>query len=198
MNTIFRWQIISEDVYTEYDGYTDYIYLLEWKYIGENGSYSSFIGGTTTFSTPSDTFIPFVDVTEQNKVSWLEQYNDVSIFQRQINIDIYNQQYTNIYRWYILGLETIPQFEGHQDFVTKVLYRYNVVNNLGFTADLQGQLTFNQAPTPYVEYANITEADVIVWLDTYTDKQQLQDNLTLNIIEQMNPTIVSLPLPWEQ
>jgi hypothetical protein len=198
MNTSFRWQIISEDVVMEYEGYTDYIYNFVWKYIGENGSYSSFISGTTTFSTPSGTFIPFVDVTEQDKIRWLEQCNDVSIFQRQINIDIYNQQYTNTYRWYILGLETMPQFEGHQDFVTKVLYRYNVVNNLGFTADLQGQLTFNQAPNPYVEYANITEADVIIWLDTYSDKQQLQDNLTINLFQQMNPVIVSLPLPWEQ
>jgi hypothetical protein len=103
-----------------------------------------------------------------------------------------------VYRWYILELETMPMYEVHQDFVTKVIYRYNVINNLGYTADLQGQLTFNQAPTPYVEYANITEADVITWLDTYTDKQQLQDNLTLNLIQQMNPAIVSLPLPWEQ
>lgn len=197
MNTIFRWQIISEDVYTEYDGYTDYIYSLEWKYIGESGTYSSFVSGVTSFSTPSDTFIPFADVTEQNKISWLEDNNNVSLFQRQINIDIYNQQYTNTYRWYILGLETIPQYEGHQDFVTKVLYRYNVVNDLGYTADLQGQLTFNQVPNPYVEYANITEADVILWLDTYTDRQQLRDNLTINLIQQMNPTIVSLPLPWE-
>jgi hypothetical protein len=78
------------------------------------------------------------------------------------------------------------------------LYRYNVVNNLGYSADIQGQLTFNEVPNPYVEYANITEADVITWLDTYTDKQQLQDNLTLNLIQQMNPAIVSLPLPWEQ
>lgn len=197
MNTIFRWQIISEDIITEYENYNDYIYIFDWKYIGENDSYSSFVSGTTTFATPSDTFIPFVDVTEQDKVSWLEQYNNVAPFQSKINIDIYNQQYTNVYRWYILELETIPMYEGHQNFITKVLYRYHVINNLGYTTDLQGQLTFNQVPNPYVEYANITEADVVIWLDTYTDKQQMQDNMTQNLMQQMSPAIVSLPIPWE-
>jgi len=196
MNTIFRWQIISEDVVAEYEGYNDYIYNFVWKYIGENDSYSSFIGGTTTFATPSDTFIPFVDVTEANRISWIEQYTNVDLMKYQINIDLYNQEYTTTYSWYIRELETIPQYEGHTNFVAKVIYKYTATNSLGYNSSIEGQLTFNEVPNPYVPYDSITESDVILWLDTYTDRQKLRDNLVTNIMEQMNPYIVTLPLPW--
>jgi hypothetical protein len=196
MNTIFRWQIISEDVYTEYQGYNDYIYFLDWKYIGENGSYTSEIIGKTTFEIPSETFIPFADVTEANRISWIEQLTNVDLMKYQINIDLYNQEYTTTYRWYIRELETIPQYEGHTNFVAKVIYKYTATNNLGYNSSIEGQLTFNEVPSPYVPYDSITESDVILWLDTYTDRQKLRDNLVTNIMEQMNPYIVTLPLPW--
>ena len=137
-----------------------------------------------------------MDVTEANRISWIEQNVSVNLLKSQINIDLYNQEYTTEYVWYINELETMPQYEGHTNFVSKVIYKYVATNNLGYKAELQGQLTFNTVPSPYVEYSAITELDVILWLDTYTDRDKLRENLINNIIQQMNPVVVTLPLPW--
>ena len=105
------------------------------------------------------------------------------------------------YRWYINQMDTIPDFSGYTYYISRIFYRYNAINDSGYTANVVGQLTFNELPSnpqdPYVPYSAITENDVIIWLDTYTDVSALQSQLDTNLNEQMNPTILNLPLPWE-
>ena len=95
-------------------------------------------------------------------------------------------------------MDTIPDFNGYTYYISRIFYRYNAINDSGYTTDLTGQLTLNELPTSeYVPYSAITENDVITWLDTYTDVTSLQAQLDNNLYEQMNPPILNLPLPWE-
>jgi hypothetical protein len=50
---------------------------------------------------------------------------------------------------------------------------------------------------PYIPYSALTEVNVTEWLDTYADVVNLQTKLTSMIDEQINPPIITLPLPWE-
>jgi hypothetical protein len=103
----------------------------------------------------------------------------------------------NTYRWYINELDVMPNFNGYSNFITRVVWRYNATNELGISVNLDGQLTFNEAPDPYVPYNLITEQQVIDWLDTYQDVASLQAQLDTMVEEKTNPKIVTLPLPWE-
>lgn len=107
----------------------------------------------------------------------------------------------NTYRWYINSLETYPTFDGYDLFVTKVNWRYNATNENGVTSNIEGMTTFNSVNDtiehPYVLYTNLTENEVTEWLDEYNDIISLREKLDILIDEQVNPVIVTLPLPWE-
>ena len=107
----------------------------------------------------------------------------------------------NTYRWYINQLQTIPTFSGVTDFVSNVNWRYDANDGEGYSAYLFGQTTFNvlidTPENPYIPYSALTEVNVTEWLDTYADVVNLQTKLTSMIDEQINPPIITLPLPWE-
>lgn len=106
------------------------------------------------------------------------------------------------FRWYINELDSIPDYNGYPYFVTKISYRYNAVNDSGYSADITGQIFFNEVNDtpehPYVQYSGLTQTEVIEWLNTYSDVSTLQSQLEAIISDKMNPPVVSLPLPWEQ
>lgn len=102
------------------------------------------------------------------------------------------------FRWYINGMDVIPDYNGYSNFVSRILWRYNASTEDGYNADITGQLCFNEVPDPYIDYYSITEAQVIDWLNTYQDVIALQEKLDQTINEIKNPAVVNLPLPWEQ
>jgi hypothetical protein len=105
----------------------------------------------------------------------------------------------NTYRWYINELDVMPDFNGYNNFITRIIWRYNATNQDGINVNLEGQLTFNEenGQEPYLPYNSITEQEVIDWLNTYQDVASLQAQLDKMMDEKVNPTIVNLPLPWE-
>lgn len=103
----------------------------------------------------------------------------------------------NTYRWYIYEMETIQDFNGFTNFVCKIRWRYNATNENGITADIVDQTTYNhRSENPYVEYNDISESITIQWLEETVDLVSLQTKLDNIINEKTNPSVVTLPLPW--
>ena len=103
------------------------------------------------------------------------------------------------FRWYINEMDTYPEYDGYNYFVTKVSWRYNATNDSGYTTNIMGQSTYNvvndTVEHPYVQYSALTETEVIEWLDAGENTITLREQLENNLNEQMNPPIVCLPLP---
>jgi hypothetical protein len=101
------------------------------------------------------------------------------------------------YNWVISQLDTAPQSEGLTDVVKVVHWRY-----VGEDADYRAEIySTYSCPSPsatdFTAYPDLTEADVIGWLEAGLDVQSLKDGIDAQIENQKNPPIVNLPLPWQ-
>ena len=106
----------------------------------------------------------------------------------------------NTYNWVISSLECYPQHEGHTDVVFTVHWRRQATDGNGHNAEIYGSqsVTLN-AEAPLTPYEQLTEAQVIGWLEdamgaeTLTAQEAALDQQTKN---QINPPVVTPPLPW--
>lgn len=101
------------------------------------------------------------------------------------------------YSWVIVQLDCAPSYEGLQDYVVNVHWRYGAQFESYFT-DMYGSQSFTEVAGPdFTPYADLTESQVIGWLEGVLDVPQMQDQLANTIESMVNPPIVVLPLPWE-
>ena len=104
---------------------------------------------------------------------------------------------TNTYRWYIYEMQVIPDLNGYTNFVTKITWRYNAINEDGITADIEGMTTYNEVnEDTYVDYYSLTEEEVNLWLDSQENISDLRNKLDSTILEKNNPIVITLPVPW--
>jgi hypothetical protein len=103
----------------------------------------------------------------------------------------------NTYNWNIKLMDTIPSFDGYEDFVTRVYWDYIGVNESGVSSKVEGYSEWNVVNEPnFISYADITLEDVTNWLEEYNDTNNLQSIITKKIEDIINPPIINLPLPW--
>jgi hypothetical protein len=103
----------------------------------------------------------------------------------------------NTYTWQITQMDTIPDFSGFTNFVTRVYWKYIGANENNISSSIVGYVEFDErGPNPYIEYNDLTEEDVINWLDTYASVDELQNIISQKIFDIENPPTVNLPLPW--
>ncbi len=106
-----------------------------------------------------------------------------------------------VYNWVVSSMVEYPKTpDGLDDVVFQVNWRRNateVVNDKTYFADTFGALSV-PPPTPedFIPYADLTEADVIGWLEAGLDVPTIDASLQESINLLINPTQVSLPLPW--
>lgn len=105
------------------------------------------------------------------------------------------------YSWTISQLDTAPQEGKLHDVVKVIHWRYEATEEVGdknYTAEVYSTYS---CPTPsdkdFTAYPDLTEADVVSWLEQGLDVSSLQDNLNAQIENQKNPPIVNLGLPWQ-
>lgn len=101
------------------------------------------------------------------------------------------------YNWIIESLDVAPQEGSLQNVVKVVHWRY-----VGTDADYSAEVYSSYAcPSPsatdFTAYPDLTEADVIAWLESGIDVDALKANIDSQIETQKNPPIVVLPLPWQ-
>jgi hypothetical protein len=101
------------------------------------------------------------------------------------------------YNWTISSLEVAPKDENNLVDVVKTVHcRYKATDG-EYTKERYGTYSCPQpSETDFTAYPDLTEADVISWLETGLDIPAMQQSLASQIEDLRNPPIVSLPLPW--
>lgn len=101
------------------------------------------------------------------------------------------------FKWLICQLDCKPSVDGLQDYVVVCHWRYGASFENLYT-DVYGACPFEVNPEQedFTPYAELTEAQVIGWLEESLDVAELQNQLCNGIQTLLNPPIVSPPLPW--
>lgn len=91
---------------------------------------------------------------------------------------------------------TIAQLERNSDngFIVTVHWRYSLSED-SFFAETYSVLSFTQESEEFIPFEQITEADVIGWLESSMNMEEMQASLQLQIERQKNPPILK-GLPW--
>lgn len=103
------------------------------------------------------------------------------------------------YSWVIEKLDCYTQRDGHDDVVFVIHWRLNAVDG-EYNASGYGTVSLTYDPSaPFTPYADLTEAQVLGWLLAALGPDQIaqmEAALAANIAAQINPPVVSPPLPW--
>lgn len=106
------------------------------------------------------------------------------------------------YNWSILQLDTILQEGTLQDVVKTVHFRYNATKQVGdetyFVEKYDVMECAQPSDTDFTAYPDLTEAQVISWLEDGVDVTSLKDNVDAQLENLINPPIVNLGLPWAE
>jgi len=104
------------------------------------------------------------------------------------------------FEWVISQLNCAVESEGLPDVINMIHWRYNatqVDEGKTWFAETYGATSVAQPnPQNFIPYADVTEAEVIGWLEAILPVDAMQAGLEANINLQINPVEVTLPLPW--
>ncbi len=106
------------------------------------------------------------------------------------------------YKWVVSSLDSYPKdAEGLTDVICVIHWRYQaeqVENEKTYFAEVYGTLSVpSPNPADFVPYDQVTYEMVCGWLEAGLDQVSLDENLDSQIENQINPKIVSLPLPFQ-
>jgi hypothetical protein len=103
--------------------------------------------------------------------------------------------------WSVVSMDCYPELDGETDVVftchwvlsaTDGTYAGSVYGSVGVTID---------PDAPFTPYADLTEAQVIGWVQTAMGAEQVasyEANVAAQIADQINPPVVTPPLPWSE
>lgn len=103
------------------------------------------------------------------------------------------------YTWAVVQMDCYPEEDGEMDVVFNVhwtltgtdgTYSGSVYGSQGVTVD---------AGAPFTPYADLTEAQVIGWVQDSMGEERvaaLEANVAAQIAAQIDPPVVTPPLPW--
>ena len=103
------------------------------------------------------------------------------------------------FNWVISQLECYPEHLGHPEVVFTIHWRRQATDGT-HTADVYGTQGVTLAPdAPFTPYAELTQAQVEGWLVDAMGAEHvasLDAALDKQIENQINPPVVTPPLPW--
>lgn len=108
------------------------------------------------------------------------------------------------YTWSVVQMNAYPEVDGEQDVVCTVHWTLNGVSSeiSSLGTPYAGYAYGSQAVTvsgsePFTPYADLTQEQVLGWIWTSgVDKDAQEANVAQQIENQINPPIVTPPLPW--
>lgn len=104
------------------------------------------------------------------------------------------------YKMSISSMLTAPSEDGLTDVVKMVSWLYtatDVEDDKTFTAQIAGDYAFDTpSEADFTPYNELTEDQVIGWIEAGMDMQALTAQIDQRISDQKNPPVVTLPLPW--
>lgn len=103
------------------------------------------------------------------------------------------------YTWVIERLDCYPERDGQTDVVFTVHWRLNAQDG-EYGASGYGTIGLTYDPAaPFTPYDSLTEAQVVGWVRAALGAEQIaqmEAALAQAIAAQINPPVVSPPLPW--
>ena len=101
--------------------------------------------------------------------------------------------------WAVVQMDAYPEYEGNADVVFTVHWTLNATDG-EHAGSVYGSVGLTLDPeATYVPYANLTEAQVIGWVQAALGEEQVaayEANVAEQIANQINPPVVSPALPW--
>jgi myo-inositol-hexaphosphate 3-phosphohydrolase len=94
------------------------------------------------------------------------------------------------YTWNVVQMDRLTS----DGFVVTVHYTVNAVDG-DYSASTYGTVGYTQGEGSYVPYADLTEAEVVGWVQESLGKDTVEAGLAANIEAQKNPVQES-GLPW--
>lgn len=108
---------------------------------------------------------------------------------------------SNSYSWVISQLECYPLQDDNEDVVFQIHWRRQATDGTHH-ADVYGSQSVTLDPdAPFTPYANLTEAQVIGWLEAAFGAELLEAQekaLDKQIEDQINPPVIRPKLPWAE
>lgn len=103
------------------------------------------------------------------------------------------------FNWIIEWMQCYPQAEGHTDVVFQVGWRCNGTDGTYNGTVYSTQSVTYKAGAPYTPYDDLTEDQVLDWIwEAGVDQAATQAAVAQQIANQVNPPVVTPPLPWSQ
>ena len=108
----------------------------------------------------------------------------------------------NTYNWTISALDCIPDLDGKLDYV--VTAHWQCIGTDGtFTGQVYSTQSFTVNPDKpdYTPYADLTEAEVVGWVQAALGEEgtaAVYTSIDTQIQNQIDPPIITPPLPWSQ
>jgi hypothetical protein len=104
------------------------------------------------------------------------------------------------YNWGIVQLDAYPEKDGLTDVVFTVHWTFNGNDGEGHTSSAYGSVgvTLDEGGG-YTPYADLTKEQVVGWVQDALGEEQaasLEARIANQIEQQINPTVVTPPLPW--
>jgi hypothetical protein len=103
------------------------------------------------------------------------------------------------YQWTIQALDCVPQEDGKTDVVVTAHWNVSATDG-AYTSSAYGTQSFTyDSAKSFTPFSSLTQDQVIGWvqesmgIDAVT---KLQESLDNQIADQINPPIVTPPLPW--
>ena len=105
------------------------------------------------------------------------------------------------FTWTINQLNCLAHSEGLQDVINIIHWTYNAndIDEAGkdWFASMYGTANVNQPNAQnFIPYPDVTEAEVVSWLEQVLPVADMKASLEANIELQKHPIEVTLPLPW--
>ena len=71
MTTSYNWVITQMDCYPTVGSETDVVFTVHWTCSGTDGTYRAAVWNTCSVPTPTGTFTPYSDLTQEQVLGWV-------------------------------------------------------------------------------------------------------------------------------
>lgn len=103
--------------------------------------------------------------------------------------------------WTISQLDCLPQAPEGTDYVVTAHWQCNGSELSGvetYTARVYGTASFSvESGEAFTPYEDLTQEQVLGWVWGQVNKEETEANVSAQLQNQINPPIVSPPLPWK-
>ena len=100
------------------------------------------------------------------------------------------------YTWNVNTMDAAPSEDGLTDVVKVVHWRLTATDGT-YTADTYSTVGLDTpSPDHFTSFNDLTEAQVISWVESKLDVENIKTGLANRLAELANPPIVTLQGPW--